>query len=83
MENKIKLLIAVAVSVATNCQPCLKSTVDNARESGVEEKEIVEAIGIARSAKKGAMVNIDKFASTLIGNAEAASDDSEKGCACS
>jgi AhpD family alkylhydroperoxidase len=83
MESKIKSLIPVGASVAANCQPCLRSAIDGAHESGVEEKEIAEAIEIARSVKKGAMATMDKFTLALIGNAEAVSDDSEEGCGCS
>jgi len=67
MENKIKMLIAVGAAVTANCQPCLKTAVSQAQETGAEEKEIREAIAIGRIVRKGAVGKMDKFASTLIG----------------
>lgn len=82
MEDKIRSIVAVGASVAVNCQPCLENAVSKAKESGVKKEEIMEAIEIARSVKKGAMVVMDRFVSTRVGNAEAVSDDSEKACDC-
>lgn len=84
MEDKTRLIVAVGASVAANCQPCLETAIDNAQKSGVEEKEIMEAVEIARSVKKGAMVVMDRFVSARVGNAERVdvSDDSEKACDC-
>jgi hypothetical protein len=42
-----------------------------------------EAIAIATMVRKGAISEMDKFASTLLGNAKVATDDSENGCGCS
>jgi AhpD family alkylhydroperoxidase len=67
MENKIKLIAAVAASFTANCQPCLRTALTEAQKAGVEEKEIQEAIAIGRIVRKGAMGKMDKFASTLIG----------------
>lgn len=47
MEDKIKLIVAVEASVAVNCQLFLENAVSKVKESGVEEKEITEAIEIA------------------------------------
>jgi len=97
MEDKIKMLIAVGAAVTANCQPCLRTAVDQAQGAGVEEKEIREAIAIGRIVRKGAMGKMDKFASTLTGK-DVGSDecpfgsteenvkewvDQEDGCGCS
>jgi AhpD family alkylhydroperoxidase len=82
MDNKIKELIAVGASITANCQPCLSYHVSKAKENGVDEQEIVEAIAVAKMVRKGAIAKMDQFASTLIGNANVVADDSEKGCGC-
>ena len=52
METKTKLLIAVGAAVVANCQPCLKTLLKKAKENAVEEKEILEAISVARVVRK-------------------------------
>ena len=65
MDDKIKLLIAVGAAVTANCQPCLKTAVDQAQGAGVEKKEILEAIQIGRLVRRGAIGKMDQLASTL------------------
>ena len=67
MDNKTKLLIAVSASFASNCQPCLKTAVTEAKKVGVDQKELFEAIAICRVVRKGAMGKMDKFGSALTG----------------
>jgi len=67
MEDKVKLLIAVGASVTANCQPCLNTAVTQAEASGVQKKEIIEAIAIGRVVRKGATGKMDKLAATLTG----------------
>jgi AhpD family alkylhydroperoxidase len=75
MENKTKLLVAVGASVTANCQPCLRTAVEEAQGAGVEKKEILEAIAIGRVVRKGAFGKMDKFASSLTGKDFASSSD--------
>lgn len=75
MDNKTKLLIAVGASFASNCQPCLKTAVAEAKKVGVDKKELFEAIAICRVVKKGAMGKMDKFASALTGQDVAATTE--------
>jgi AhpD family alkylhydroperoxidase len=81
MEDKTKLLIAVGAALAVNCQPCLKTLIKKAKESGVQDKEILEAIGVARLVRKNSMLQMDKFTAGLSGNTDA-TDDSSSGCGC-
>jgi AhpD family alkylhydroperoxidase len=67
MEDKVKLLIAVGASFTANCQSCLNTAVTQAEASGVQKKEILEAIAIGRVVRKGAIGKIDKLAATLTG----------------
>ena len=77
MENKLKMLIAIGAAVTANCQPCLKTAIDQAQGTGAEKKEILEAIAIGRIVKRGATGKMDKFASTLTGKDFMSSSDDE------
>ena len=81
METKTKLLIAIGAAVVANCQPCLKTLLKNAKENTVEEKEIQEAISIARVVRKNSITQIDKFLAGLAG-AEEANGNATEGCGC-
>jgi AhpD family alkylhydroperoxidase len=80
METKTKLLIAIGAAVVANCQPCLKTLLKQAKENGVEEKEILEAIGVARLVRKNSITQIDKFLSGLAGTEE--TGNAAEGCGC-
>jgi AhpD family alkylhydroperoxidase len=82
MEDKTKLLIAVGAALAVNCQPCLKTLIKKSREAGVQDKEILEAIGVARLVRKNSMTQIDKFAQGVAGIAEGTDEDTATGCGC-
>lgn len=47
LSFKMKQLIAVAVSAARKCEPCLLSHIDVAVQQGVTREELVEALNIA------------------------------------
>jgi alkylhydroperoxidase/carboxymuconolactone decarboxylase family protein YurZ len=81
METKTKLLIAIGAAVVANCQPCLKTLLKKAKENAVEEKEVLEAIGVARVVRKNSITQIDKFLAGLAGTEEA-SGNAEDGCGC-
>jgi AhpD family alkylhydroperoxidase len=81
METKTKLLIAVGAAVVANCQPCLKTLLKKTKENGIEEKEILEAIGVARVVRKNSITQIDKFLAGIAG-AEEANGSSAEGCGC-
>jgi AhpD family alkylhydroperoxidase len=81
METKTKLLIMVGAAVTANCQPCLKTLIKKACESGVNKKEISEAIGVAKIVRKSSMTQIDRFVSTLTETASAEMD-SKNECGC-
>jgi AhpD family alkylhydroperoxidase len=81
METKTKLLIMVGAAVTANCQPCLRTLIKKARESGADQKEITEAIGAAKVARKSSMTQIDRFVSTLTETANDESD-SKNDCGC-
>lgn len=61
LDSRIKALIAVGASITANCQPCLKSTVVMALESGANEQEIAEAIEVGKRVRGGAASKMDNF----------------------
>ena len=65
METKTKLLIAVGAAFVTQCQPCLKTVIMKSIDNGAVEKEIGEAIGVAKLVRKNAMTQIDRFTASL------------------
>jgi AhpD family alkylhydroperoxidase len=62
METKTKMLIAVGAAFTANCQPCLRTVIKKALDSGADKKEIAEAIGVSRIIRKSAITQIDRFA---------------------
>ena len=65
MDEKTKILIALGASVCAHCQPCLQYHVKHAREAGLTEEEIREAIAVGHTIAKGAMAAMQKFSSSI------------------
>ncbi len=47
LPKKTKELIAVGISVITNCESCMQWHIDQAAKSGATEREILEAVEVA------------------------------------
>jgi AhpD family alkylhydroperoxidase len=47
LDKKTKELIALAISVATRCAPCIAYHVDGARKEGASRAEIAETLAVA------------------------------------
>ena len=47
LDLKQKELLSVALSIVTKCEPCLKIHLNKARQAGVSEEEIEEAVWLA------------------------------------
>jgi AhpD family alkylhydroperoxidase len=62
MDEKSKELIAIGASIGAHCQPCLTYHVGKAKEIGIDEVEIREAMAIGHMVEKGAMVAMKQFA---------------------
>lgn len=61
MDDKTKELIAVGASIGAHCQPCLVYHVAKARELGIDENAIRDAIGVGHMVEKGAMEAMRQF----------------------
>ena len=62
LDDKIKELVAVGAAITANCQPCLEYHSAKARELGVADDDIFEAIKVAQQVRRGATAQIDRFA---------------------
>lgn len=47
LSTKIKELMAIALSIAANCEPCVKIHTRRALQHGARKEEIGETIGVA------------------------------------
>jgi len=65
LDNRIMELIAIGASITANCQPCLKSTIALALESGADKQEIAEAIEVGKRVRRGAGSKMDELVSSL------------------
>lgn len=83
MDNRIKELVAIGASITANCQPCLKFHIGKAREYGVDDKEIADAIDVGKMVIKGAAGKMDKFTETILGGEPAGAAAESEGCGCS
>ena len=79
IDDKTKELIAIGVSVAVHCQPCLEYHVAKAKEAGACDGGIADAIAVAKMVRKGAMSKMDKFAAAFL-DIPPANVGSDEGC---
>ena len=56
LPSKTKELIAVAVALVTQCPYCIRSHTKRARQKGVSEQEIMEAIWVAAEMRAGGAI---------------------------
>ncbi len=66
MDEKTKELVAIGASVSSHCQPCLTFHLNRARELGVNESEVQEAIDVGHMVGKGAGSAMEKFTGELL-----------------
>jgi AhpD family alkylhydroperoxidase len=65
----VEELVAIGAAVASNCEPCLEFHVAKARELGVADDDIAEAVKTARRVKETPARSILKHADELLGTA--------------
>ena len=66
MDNKTKELIAIGASVTAHCQPCLKYHMGKAREMGIDDHEIREAVNVGQQVEKGSASAMREFTKGLL-----------------
>ena len=62
----VKELIAIGASVTAHCQPCLTYHVGKAREMGIAEQDIREAVAVGHQVEKGSMSAMTVFAKSVL-----------------
>ena len=66
MNEQTKELIAIGASITGHCQPCLIYHVAKARDLGVDEQDIREAIAVGHMVEKGSMSAMRDFAESVL-----------------
>ncbi len=79
-DERIAILIGLGASVSCNCQPCVHIHVKKAKEAGISDQEIKEAIIIGRNVKKGAAAKFDDFLATVNEGSYSCSDNTGGCC---
>jgi AhpD family alkylhydroperoxidase len=82
-DTRLTELVAVGASVTANCQACVIHHIGKARESGVEQDEIAQAVEIAKMVRRGAAAKLDQTVQSFLPAAPSASDPSSAKCGCS
>ena len=67
LAPRLKELIAVGASVTAHCQPCLTYHTAKAKELGVADQEIREAVGVGHQVEKGSASAMRDFTQALWG----------------
>ncbi|WP_319402014.1 carboxymuconolactone decarboxylase family protein [uncultured Anaeromusa sp.] len=67
ISEQVRSLISIGVSVGVNCQPCLQYHVEKAKENGIDESEILEAIATGKAVRKGAAYKMDEYIKEISG----------------
>ena len=62
LDEKTKELVAIGAAITANCQPCLEYHTAKARELGVSDDDILEAIKVSQQVRRGAAAKMDRFA---------------------
>nr|WP_320148210.1 carboxymuconolactone decarboxylase family protein [uncultured Anaeromusa sp.] len=66
ISEQVRSLISIGVSVGVNCQPCLQYHIAKAKEVGIEENDILEAIATGKAVRKGAAYKMDQYIQGLV-----------------
>lgn len=74
LPSRTKELIAVAVAHVTQCPYCIRSHTKRARQKGVSEQEIMEAIWVATEMRAGGAISHSALAIDTMKDVEARSE---------
>lgn len=67
LDPKTRELVAVGASVVANCQPCLDHHLQEARNAGASDREIADAVGLARMVRKAGAEKMDTHVGEAVG----------------
>ena len=66
MNPKTKELVAIAASVAGRCQPCFRHHLTKAKELGIGEEDIQDAVDLAQRIGNAGGQRMDEFVEDLL-----------------
>ena len=82
LDGRLARLMAVAASVAANCQPCLATNIKKALECQADHQEVAEAIAVGRMVREGAASRMDRFIAGMTDLEAALEAIAETDCEC-
>jgi AhpD family alkylhydroperoxidase len=82
LNSRETALISIGVSVGVNCQPCLQYCVAQAREIGLTEQEIRDAVNAGKVVRSGAANKMNRYIEELLSGEPSEQETAEKGCGC-
>lgn len=62
LDERTKELVAIGAAITANCQPCLEYHTAKARELGISDEDILEAVKVSQQVRRGAQAKMDRFA---------------------
>jgi len=66
ITDQVRELIALGAAIGANCEPCLKYHTKKAREVGLTDEQMREAIAVGRMIKEASASNIYTLAASLV-----------------
>jgi hypothetical protein len=85
MDEKQSILVSIGAAIACNCIPCYEHYYMKAKQSGISNADLYEAVSIGEKVKNGAAVVIGKTVDS-IKNGDIAEEELGKdapcGCGC-
>jgi len=66
LSKKHKELIAIALSVTSNCESCMQWHIEQALKDGADQEEIIDAIGVAIHMGVGPVTVNSRFATRVL-----------------
>ncbi len=82
LDNRIRELISVGAAIGANCHSCLQYHVAKAREQGLSDDEVAEAIEVGRAVRKGAQGSMDRLATELLSEKRTTPPQGTANCGC-
>ena len=67
LDPKTRELVAIGASVVANCQPCLDYHVNEARNAGASDREMKDAVSMARMVRKAGDEKMDRYTDEKLG----------------
>ncbi len=67
LEQRDKELAAIGASIGSNCRPCVDHHIPAAREAGLSEAELTQAVATARAVRDRAVVLLTSRVEELLG----------------